>query len=93
MRFRKLRFQLLMVATFAFVLLVLVSLHEYGLSDSGTTNSDQHTAWRLCASLSVIIGLLALFLGIGRWHFSLRILLIATTLVAVVLGLIVWAAR
>ena len=28
-----------------------------------------------------------------RWRFSLRTLLIATTLVAVVLGLIVWAAR
>ena len=27
-----------------------------------------------------------------KWHFSLRTLLIATTLVAVVLGLIVWAA-
>jgi hypothetical protein len=28
-----------------------------------------------------------------RWRFSLRTLLIATTLVAVVLGLVVWAAR
>jgi hypothetical protein len=28
-----------------------------------------------------------------RWRFSLRTLLIATTLIAVVLGLIVWAAR
>ena len=28
-----------------------------------------------------------------NWHFSLRTLLIATTLVAVVLGLLVWAAR
>ena len=28
-----------------------------------------------------------------RWRFSLRTLLIATTLVAVVLGIIVWAVR
>jgi hypothetical protein len=28
-----------------------------------------------------------------RWHFTLRTLLIATTLVAIVLGLIVWAAQ
>jgi hypothetical protein len=28
-----------------------------------------------------------------RWRFSLRTLLFATTLVAVVLGLVVWAAR
>jgi hypothetical protein len=28
-----------------------------------------------------------------RWHFSLRTLLIATTLVAVVLGLVVWSIR
>jgi hypothetical protein len=36
------------------------------------------------------------WLGIGIWRyrrFSLRTLLIATTLVAVVLGLVVWAVR
>ena len=76
--------------TFSFVLLTIVSLHEYSASVSDAAKIEQHSLWRLYASLSVITGLLALFLGIGRLRFGLRTLLIATTLVAVVLGLIVW---
>jgi hypothetical protein len=93
MRFYKLRIQLFIVATFSFVLLTIVSLHEYRSSVSGAANIKQHAAWRLYASLSVITGLLALFLGIGRSRFSLRTLLITTTLVALVLGLIVYTTR
>ncbi len=93
MRFHKLRIQLLIVSTFASVLLLLVSLHEYKVSLSGTTSIDHHAAWHLYASLSLITGLHALFLGIGRWRFSLRTLLIATTVIAVLLGLIVWFSQ
>jgi hypothetical protein len=90
MRFRKLRVQLIILSTFSFVLLTIVSLHEYSASVSDAAKIEQHALWRLYAGLSVITGLLALFLGIGRLRFGLRTLLIATTLVAVVLGLIVW---
>jgi hypothetical protein len=93
MSFRKLRLQLVIVSTIAFVLLALVSLHEYRVSVSGAANIKQHAAWRLYASLSLITGLLALFLGLGRVHFSLLRILIATTLVAMVLGFVVYAAR
>jgi hypothetical protein len=44
--------------------------------------------WSLVLTSAVLIGLPWL-----RWHFSLRTLLIATTLVAVVLKLIFYAAR
>jgi hypothetical protein len=68
----------------------IVSLHEYSVSVSDAVKTQQHAAWRLCAGLSVITELLALFLGIGRRRFTIRTLLIATTIVALVLGLIVW---
>jgi hypothetical protein len=43
----------------------------------------------------VLVGVIwfTIAFGIPRWHFSLRTLLVATTLVAVGLGLIVWAVR
>jgi hypothetical protein len=51
------------------------------------------TGWMV--SLWELVGVTAVFVPIPwmRWRFSLRTLLITTTLVAVGLGLIVWAAR
>jgi hypothetical protein len=45
------------------------------------------------ASLVAIIAVTAFSTGLIRWRFSLRTLLIATTLVAAVLGAVVWVAR
>jgi hypothetical protein len=51
------------------------------------------------AVTTIAIGLLSLSAFVihgltgGTWRFSLRSMLIATTVVAVVLGLVVWAAR
>lgn len=55
---------------------------------------DEQQAWRVVPHW-FITALLALVATIPwlRWHFSLRILLVATTLVAVILGLFAWLAR
>jgi hypothetical protein len=47
--------------------------------------------WFLAAVCGIFAAIPALFRS--RWRFTLRTLLIATALVAVVLGLIVWAAK
>jgi hypothetical protein len=58
------------------------------LFDDGTSHSVRHVFWVLVA------GTLAAFpWAESKWQFSLRTLLIATTLVAVVLGIIVWMSK
>jgi|tagenome__1003787_1003787.scaffolds.fasta_scaffold20707841_3 hypothetical protein len=56
---------------------------------------DTHDSVTLDFPHWFLVALLAAFSAIPwvRWRFSLRTLLIATTLVAVVLGLIVWSIR
>jgi len=50
--------------------------------------------WSKYAFMALFFGIVAGALGFGqRWRFSLRTLLIVTTLVAVALGLILWAVR
>jgi hypothetical protein len=74
--------------------------------DIGTTNTwsgfifDWHTTgfWWVQMPYWFLVITPALFAALPwarqlRWRFSLRTLLIATTLVAVVLGLIVWAVK
>jgi hypothetical protein len=87
----RLRVQLLVVFAVAFVLLVSASLHAY--RTLGGMPNKQHVQLRVLASLSILSGLVALGLAIGQWRFSIRTLLIATTLVAVLLGLVVYSVR
>ena len=89
-RFRKLRLQLFIVFATAFALLSFASYHEYIFKVSVELYDKHYTQWRVLASLSIISGFLALLFGIRQWRFSLRTLLIATTVVAILLGLIVW---
>jgi hypothetical protein len=49
-------------------------------------------AWMVAVLLATVIAPVATVPWL-RWRFTLRTLLIATTLVAVVLGLVVWAVR
>jgi len=88
-RFRKQRLQLFIVFATAFVLLSVASYHEYIFKVS-VELYKHHTQWRVLASLTIISGFLALLFGSRQWRFSLRTLLIATALIAVGLGLIVW---
>src|SRR5262245_26937370 len=54
-----------------------------------------HSPWILQAPYWFLVLLSSTFAAAPwfRWHFSLRTLLIATTLFALVLGLVVWASR
>jgi hypothetical protein len=56
--------------------------------DDGSFHSAGHVI------LVLVTGTLAAFpWAESKWQFSLRALLVATTLIAVVLGLVVWAAK
>jgi hypothetical protein len=55
---------------------------QFGFVDAGAVQFPYWLATMVCVGMSAALWI--------RWRFSLRTLLIATTLVAVVLGLIVW---
>lgn len=66
-----------------------VSKWEFRSDNNGTRLRFPH---RLPIAVSMVLAV-APWIRQLRWHFTLRTLLIATTLVAVVMGLIVWARR
>ena len=80
-------------------------MYSYDDTSSRTWNLLFAYGGKLRASFSYVVIKLYAMLAIAsflattpwirliRWQFSLRTLLIATTLVAVVLGLAVWASR
>jgi hypothetical protein len=86
-----------------FISLELLLLHEdsdfdYLMTNAGFKVLRGKSEWEasavsvsywLLVATAACAGTLPLF----PWHFSLRTLLIATTLVAVVLGIIVWVSR
>jgi hypothetical protein len=92
MKYRKLRLQLLVVCAVSCVLLALVSLHGFRTSSAETRFVKPDFAWRLYASLSLLSGLVAVFIALGS-RFSLRTLFVVMTIVALALGLIFHTAR
>jgi hypothetical protein len=65
-----------------------VGRHQFGIGHLGSSFVIRVPHWFLIVSLSSLSGLASV-----NWRFSLRTLLITTTLVAVVLGLMVWVSQ